>query len=269
MSVRTSNIFLLLLVPVLLGLAYLIETVVPQVTVIEIESAPLHTVFAERIVTHISDPHVVKYGWRERLTVRTLKQIEPDVIFITGDYVETHSEFAELERYLTEIKHIAPVVASLGNNDYCCKRRVEGVFKRTGIPLLENEAGVLTDGVDSIYIVGLEDNFLWQDDYFRATAAVPDGAPRIVLCHAPSIAEKLDPAGIELVLSGHLHGGQIILPFYGPLARNTVCFAEKIYTAGLYRVNDINLYSNRGLGTSIVPIRLFSRPEIAVFNFAE
>ena len=87
----------------------------------------------------------------------------------------------------------APVIASLGNNDYCCRGRVAEVFRRAEIPLLENEAGILTDGVDSVYIVGLGDNFLWQDDYFLATRGVPPGAPRIVLGHAPSIAEKLDP----------------------------------------------------------------------------
>jgi len=269
MTVRTSNIFLSILIPILMGLAYLTETVVPEVTVTEIESAPLHSLFSGRIAAHITDPHVVKYGWRERMTMRALKRIEPDIIFITGDYVETHSDFGELETYLTRLKEIAPAIASLGNNDYCCRGRVADVFRRVGVPLLENEAGILTDGVDSVYIVGLKDNFLWQDDYFLATRAVPTGAPRIVLGHAPSIAEKLDPSGIELILSGHLHGGQIIVPLYGPLARNTVCFAENIYTAGLYRVNGINLYSNRGLGTSIVPIRFLSRPEIALFEFTE
>jgi predicted MPP superfamily phosphohydrolase len=118
-------------------------------------------------------------------------------------------------------------------------------------------------------VVGLEDNFLWHDDYFVAASVVPTGESRIVLGHAPAIAEKIDPEGVEMILSGHLHGGQIILPIYGPLARNTVCYVSRSYTAGLYQVNGMPLYSNRGLGTSLLPFRFLARPEIAVFEFAE
>ena len=121
---------------------------------------------------------------------------------------------------------------------------------------------------DTLYLVGLEDNFLWKDDYFRATAALPAGADRIVLGHAPGIAEKIDPEGVELIMSGHLHGGQIMLPLLGStLSSNRVCFCSTFYSGGLYEVNGMTLLSNRGLGTSIVPIRLFARPEIAVLNF--
>ena len=267
MSVRTSNIFLLALMSFLTGLAYLVETVVPQVTVTRIESPTLSALFSGRTVAHITDMHMVKLGLRERLTLSDLRRIKPDIIFMTGDYIEAGADFDQFEDFLRQLKGIAPVIATTGNNDYCCIERVEAIFEKVAIPLVENETVALSDGVDSIYVVGLEDNFLWHDDYFKALEGVPAGAKRIVLGHAPEIAEKIDPDGVELILAGHLHGGQVVLPLFGPLARNTVCVATRMYTAGLYRVNGINLYSNRGLGTSLVPLRFLSRPEIAVFEF--
>lgn len=269
MTVRATNILLLALTFVLLIVVYFVETVIPQVTITRIESPALASFFSGRVVAQITDLHTVRMSWREQLTIRALQEIKPDLIIMTGDYVESNTDFAQLDEFLSDIHRIAPTIASLGNNDYCCKERVEEAFGKTGIMLLENQAAVLTDGTDSIYVIGLEDNFLWHDDYFAATEGVPPGAPRIVMGHAPAIAEKIDPDGVQLILSGHLHGGQIIVPFYGPLARNTVCFATKMYTAGLYHVDGMNLYSNRGIGTSVIPLRFLARPEIAVFDFTD
>lgn len=269
MTVRATNLLLLAVTAALLVIVYMVETVIPQVTVTRIQSPALASFFSGRVVVQITDLHTVRMGWREQLTIRDLKRIKPDLIIMTGDYVESNTDFDQLEELLTEIDKIAPTIASLGNNDYCCKERVEAAFAETQITLLENQAAVLTDGADSVYVIGLEDNFTWRDDYFAATDGVPPGAPRIVLGHAPAIAEKIDPDGVQLILTGHLHGGQILVPFYGPLARNTVCFATKMYTAGLYHVDGMNLYSNRGIGTSVVPLRFLSRPEIAVFDFVE
>lgn len=269
MTVRTGNILLLILIPVLLGMAYVVETVMPEVTVTSITSPALKTFFAGRVVVHLSDEHLVKFGWRDRLVLQALERIQPDLIFMTGDYLEAYTDFDDLERFLARVKAVAPTLATLGNNDYCCVSELEAIFARVGIPLLKNKTAMLTNGIDSLYVVGLEDNFLWHDDYFAATAGVPEGAPRIILGHAPSIAEKIDPDGVELILSGHLHGGQILLPFYGPLARNTACNASRSYTAGLYRVNGLNLFANRGLGTSLAPLRFMARPEVAVLEFVD
>ena len=269
MTVRGSNISLICLIPILLAMVYLVETVIPEVTVNRISSPSLASFFAGRTVAQITDPHLVKFGWRDHMIVAELEKMKPDLIFMTGDYIESYTDFDDLEEYLLKLKRIAIVIAIPGNNDYCCMPQLEEVFARVGIPLLKNRAAIVGHGHDSLYVIGLEDNFLWHDDYFVATAAVPRGARRLVLGHAPAIAEKIDPEGVELILSGHLHGGQIILPLYGPLARNTVCFVSRVYTAGWYNVNGMNLFSNRGSGTSIFPLRFLSRPEIAVFEFTE
>jgi predicted MPP superfamily phosphohydrolase len=269
MTVRTNNLLLLILVPVLLVIVYFVETVAPQVTVNTIVSPRLHSFFAGRTVVQLTDQHLVKFGWRDRMVVAEVMKIDPDIIFLTGDYLEPETDFDDLEDYLRRLHAIAPIVAIPGNNDYCCMPQLMDLFARLNIPLLMNRSALIYNGHDSLYVVGLEDNFLWHDDYFEAEAAVPDGADRIVLGHAPAIIEKIDPDGVDLILAGHLHGGQIILPFYGPLARNTVCFVSKQYTAGIYHFNGMTMFSNRGTGTSLIPLRFLSRPEVAVLEFSD
>ncbi len=268
MTIRTGNIFLLALIPCLMALLFAVETVIPEVTLTTIPSRPLQTFFGPRLVVQLSDLHLVHLGWREQLVLKKLEQIHPDLILMTGDYLEPYTDFADLKNFLSHVAAIAPVVATPGNNDYCCLDTLAALMQQSGITFLRNQAVLLRSGADSIYVVGLEDNFLRHDDYYQASSGVPPNAPRIVLGHAPAVAETIDPKGVALVLAGHLHGGQIILPIYGPASRSgDCCYATRMYTAGLYEVNGFSLYSNRGIGTSIVPLRFLARPEIAVFKF--
>jgi uncharacterized protein len=270
MTSKTCAIALLALIPLLLFLGYIVETEIPQVTFATLSSRPLHAFFGDRIVIQLSDLHLVDLGWRERMTLAKIERIKPDLILMTGDYLEPYTDFEELHTYLKRLAAIAPVIGIPGNNDYCCLDTLATLMQKTGITFLRNQAVLLRYGEDSLYLVGLEDNFLHHDDYFKAASAVPAGAARIVLGHAPAVAETFDPAGVELVLAGHLHGGQIILPFYGPVSRSgDCCYATRMYTAGLYRINGIPVYSNRGIGTSLAPLRFLARPEIAVFRFTD
>lgn len=270
MTGKSVAIGLLALIPVLLFLGYIVETQIPQVTVTTLSSPALQAFFGDRIVVHLSDLHLVDLGWRERMTLTKLERIKPDLILMTGDYLEPYTDFRKLRDYLKHLADIAPVVAVPGNNDYCCLDTLTVLMRSCGITFLRNQAIRLQYGDDAFYLVGLEDNFLHHDDYFRAASAIPAGADRIVLGHAPAVAETFDPSGVALVLAGHLHGGQIILPFYGPVSRSgDCCYATRMYTAGLYRINGLPVYSNRGIGTSLAPFRFLSRPEIAVFRFID
>lgn len=267
MTVRFNNILLILLVPMLLFLVYLVENKFPEVTQREVSSPALHQVFGDRLVAHITDRHLIEYGWLDVLTMKALTEINPDMIFFTGDLAQWETSPENLVRYLKALREIAPTVLITGNNDYCCLEKIASACNEADVLFLKNEAALIKNGRDSVYLIGLEDNFLWKDDYFKATEAVPANAPRIVLGHAPAIVEKIDPAGVELILSGHLHGGQINLPFMSLLMSNTVSTVSKMYTSGMYEVDGIKLYSNRGLGTSLVPLRFLSRPEIAIIKF--
>jgi len=107
MTVRATNLLLLAVTAVLLVIIYLVETIIPQVTVTRIESPSLASFFSGRVVAQITDLHTVRMGWRERLTIHDLQNLKPDLIFMTGDYVESNTDFDQLEIFLQEIDKIA------------------------------------------------------------------------------------------------------------------------------------------------------------------
>jgi predicted MPP superfamily phosphohydrolase len=267
MSRSTINIILIMMALVLCGISYVVETIIPQTTLTEISSEPLARVFGGARIVQISDLHIVKLDMRESLALKRLKELQPDLIIITGDLIEPDTDFESLRIYLHTLRRLAPIIVTYGNNDYHHPQRLADLLKELNIVHLRNQAAVIRRGQDSVIVVGLEDNYLWHDDYFAATAGIAPETPKLVLGHAPGLTEKIDPRGIELLLAGHLHGGQINLPIYGPISPNTVCFVDTMYTDGMYHINGIPMFVNRGLGTSYIMLRFLSRPEIAVLKF--
>jgi predicted MPP superfamily phosphohydrolase len=117
-----------------------------------------------------------------------------------------------------------------------------------------------------VYIVGLDDNYLFYDNIFKAMNNVPASSPKILLAHAPNIIDKIDVKGINLILSGHTHGGQINIPFIGALYLNPVSWSQRKIVAGLYNF-ETKVFVSKGVGTTLIPMMLFCRPEIVVLEF--
>jgi predicted MPP superfamily phosphohydrolase len=245
-----------------------------------IADAELASIFGGVRVVQISDLHVTHFGYLERKLIKTLDRIDPDVIFIAGDFVTGPGGINVCIDVLREIVRRRVVIAVLGNNDHSSRQDfintselVKGL-KKAGVHVLLNESlflSVRRPGAaarPSVYVVGVDDNFLWRDDLFKATTNVPADAPKILLAHAPNIVEKIDPAHIHLILSGHTHGGQIALPFIGALYTNPTFHSKLKLVAGLYD-EGTKLYVNRGIGTVMVPLRIFARPEVTVFRFVD
>lgn len=118
----------------------------------------------------------------------------------------------------------------------------------------------------SIYLIGIDDAMLGRPDLNLALKNVPLNQFRLLMSHAPDLAESAYQHQIHWQLSGHSHGGQVKLPFIGALV--TSPFA-RIYTEGSYSIgkNDpLSLYVNRGIGTTRLPFRFMSRPEITVYT---
>jgi predicted MPP superfamily phosphohydrolase len=135
---------------------------------------------------------------------------------------------------------------------------------------LKNQANKLTllDGSE-IYILGLDDAMLGKPDLTSMMVGVPKERYKILLCHEPDLASQAQFYGIQLQLSGHSHGGQIQIPFIGPLV--TPPLAEKYYEGFYFLENELGkltLYVNRGIGTTRLPFRFLSQPEVTVFHLA-
>jgi len=227
--------------------------------------------------------------WLLKEAIAAANEAEPDMIFLTGDFITYNpAPIYGLVQRLKNLQSRAGVYAVLGNHDHCwpgAKREVANALNSVGIRVLYNEA-IYPLG-SQLALVGFAD--FWSGDFAPkpVMASINPAIPRIVLSHNPDSAEKLQTWRIDLQLSGHTHGGQIVIPGIGPL----VAWVRKIgylipqpirkfipfvsgghrvvthweWASGLHSVGSNLLYVNRGLGT-YAPGRLFCPPEVTVIT---
>jgi predicted MPP superfamily phosphohydrolase len=212
-----------------------------------------------------------------RDVVQTTNELAPDLVCLTGDYVH-HSE-AYIEPVVEELARLRPriaTVAVLGNHDWWEDvDRMRRALDRASIPLLDNGRRVLTpdrrvtaDAAEGLAVCGVGD--LWEDtqDYQAALGGLPADMPRLLLSHNPDVAEEpdlvLSGLRVDLMLSGHTHGGQVRFPFLGPPVTNSR-FGQK-YAEGLVQGPVCRVFVCRGIGVSGFPLRLGVPPEIAVLE---
>lgn len=226
-------------------------------------------------VLQISDLHIDRFGGREKKLADLIESIDPHLIFITGDFVGRNSNPKPALEVIERIAKNRKVIAILGNKDHEFKNRkintadLMAGLKKEGVEVLVNQSIKLRFGSDWVFIIGLDDNYLWKDDFFKATANLPPKGKKILLAHSPDIVTKVNLDGISLVLSGHTHGGQVKLPFIGAIYTNRSGNSVFRFVSGLYCYGDTKLYVNRGIGTSSLPSRFLSRPEITIFKFEQ
>jgi predicted MPP superfamily phosphohydrolase len=211
-----------------------------------------------------------KYLQRVMSEVNDLK---PDLVLITGDLI--HHDSTALDPVVTLLKTFsAPVVVSFGNHDFgpfrgedepfdiTLPQQVENAVTSTGATVLRNKSMPITHADGTLWLVGLDD--LWFGDFNPDLAFkdVPANQPVIALSHNPDTAEMLAPHRPDLILSGHTHGGQIRLPFYGAMRLNV---AQPQYDMGLFQLPESQLYVSTGVGY-ILRMRFNCRPEVPIFR---
>ncbi len=206
----------------------------------------------------------------------------PNLIALTGDFVHGATKFLwsrvggfkkrHLEECLRELARLsAPqgVYAVLGNHDYWSGPEVTDQIVRglgsIGVKVLRNESVIIEKGGQSLVLIGVNDYWDGPADLVKATKNTPSETCKILLSHNPDINEDVnnlrDP--IDLIVSGHTHGGQITLPFIGPPFPTPF---NKRYLAGLVRDGARQTYVSRGLGVFFVPIRFNCPPEVTLLT---
>jgi len=223
---------------------------------------------------HISDIHIGLL----RVPVKKIKNIieneEPDIIIMTGDYIERPAQVPEFIQFLECVKGSFRVFLCFGNHDYKAfnkdKNKVAGFIRaieRTGAQVLHNRSVCVEFHNKKYNIIGIEDNNAGKPDIESALGKNPgDIHMNIAFSHNPDIVLKIPRNKVDYLFCGHFHGGQIWTPFgleFKILRRDELC--KMGIRKGLHKINGINLYINRGLGNVIFPLRFFSRPEIAVY----
>jgi uncharacterized protein len=232
-------------------------------------------------LAHLSDIHVERLTRRDEALLLRLKQARPDLILLTGDYLNIDyydkESYATLRALMAALAALAPrygVYGTLGNNDPPAETRA--ALAETGVRLLDNTAVSLEMDGRRVQIVGVRTNedADWQADLPRFDRAIAQadaaGRPdlRILLYHMPDLAPQAANADVDLYLCGHTHGGQIRLPLIGAL-RTGSRFGKR-YVIGLNRLpNGGYIHTNRGLGfegMSLPRIRTLCPPEVALFD---
>jgi predicted MPP superfamily phosphohydrolase len=237
-----------------------------------IELPRAHRNLKDLTIAFVTDLHVGPHFPATALEpiIRMLEEIRADIVLFGGDYIsESPRHLAEVQEPLTRMAATARLGAwgILGNHDVAnIRSRVMEMFEPTGIRILENESVEVDIGNDSFWLIGVDDMLLGTSDLAAAFAGVPPDAPRIAMWHEPDFAERMEPYGPFLLLSGHTHGGQVRLPFIGPVA--TPKFGKR-YISGRFVFGDMTLYVSNGIGMYRPPVRFNCPPELVVFTLID
>ena len=230
-------------------------------------------------IAQISDLHNAVFGEDNAELLQILSECEPNIIVITGDLVDAeHTDIDVALDFAKEAVQIADTYYVTGNHEASLSQydELKAELENTGVVVLEDKAMQLEYNGDDITLIGLSDpSFTLKGDMFGEVPAMVDTKLRgligdkdnytILLSHRPELFEAYVNCGVDLVLSGHAHGGQFRLPFIGGLvAPNQGLFPK--YDAGLYTKGDTNMIVCRGLGNSIIPIRFNNRPDIVLLE---
>jgi hypothetical protein len=208
---------------------------------------------------HLGSPFTVE---NVREAVAWVRERQPDLIVLTGDFVSVTSQIPLLHDALRDLHAPYGVYGIFGNHDYWTELPLlEQTLRGLGIDLLRNEQRLLSIGGATLALVGVDCVWERQHDLTRALANLPSDAVTVALAHEPDIADEIAPYGVALQLSGHTHAGHIAAPWLGPLFLPRHGFR---YFRGLQRVGGMWLYVSRGLGG--IPLRLGSPLEVTEFT---
>lgn len=225
--------------------------------------------FDDYRVVQISDIHMDRWMTRVRLAeiVGLINKQKPNLIAITGDFVNYVSDrlVGDMVACLSGLTPRDATVAVLGNHDYWTDPViVRRIIHESGIINVGNSVYTLHRGGAMLHIAGVDDVWERQADLGRVLDLLPDAGASILLAHEPDFADASAETGrFDLQISGHSHGGQVIIPFRGPPA---LPWYAKKYPVGRYQVGEMIQYTNRGLGMVAPRVRFNCRPEITVFD---
>ena len=281
MNYTIPIIIIISLIIIVLIIIYLyFENNAIQITNIDVKDQSISSSFNNFKIVHISDLHNKEFGKNQKNIINKIKEINPGIIVITGDIIDSYDTQVKFSAdFINGISKVAPVYYVTGNHesrlldDYIS---LKTQMQTAGVHVLENECITISKGNDKINIIGMNDPSF---DYLKLTGTTDEeivvnnlsvltknlNGYTILLSHRPELIDTYASFNINLVFSGHAHGGQVRIPFVGGvIAPNQGLFPK--YTSGLHEVKNTKMIISRGLGNSAFPFRINNRPEIIVAN---
>lgn len=244
----------------------------------EFTSSKIPEEFDDFRIVHLSDLHNKTFGSNQKRLIAKIKKTEPDLIVYTGDIVDSKKFDIEPSLILMkELTKFVPVYYVTGNHEaWTDFTELETGLKEASVHVMRNQTEKLTIGEEHILITGIDDpafnstnnelgtiesnithsldNLLDNNNNFQ-----------LLLTHRPEALTVYANHQFDLVFAGHAHGGQFRIPFWGGVVAPNQGFLPT-YTSGTYTEKETTMIVSRGLGNSIIPLRLFNRPEIVVVD---
>lgn len=263
----------IVLAAVLLVMGLILENITVGVTHCTLASNRLPSAFNHYKIVVVSDLHNAEFGKNNDVLIDLIEKEKPDMIALTGDLVDSQKTNMKIAQTLVQrLVKIAPCYYVTGNHEAwlgTSYQTLEKILQEESVIVLHDEAVQLTKDGQTIQIAGLDDpDFTDRDSSIQQSMLETklsrmnlNSAYCVLLSHRPEAFEAYVNQQIDLVLSGHAHGGQFRIPFLGGIiAPNQGLFPK--YDAGMYTQNDTTMIVSRGIGNSIIPVRVNNQPEI-------
>lgn len=234
----------------------------------EVKSQKLPESFDGFKIVQLSDLHGAEFGEDGMGLVEKVKELEPDIIALTGDFVTDEGDLAAVEKLAARLTELCPVYFISGNHEFGSGLavKVRNILERAGVKYLSNEYLTISRGEDGILLGGVEDPLAYADMLSPDELAqkMNDAAPdafKILLGHRNYWMTEYPELPVDLIFCGHAHGGLIRIPGVGGLiGTDRRLFPD--FDAGEYNNGRYTLIVSRGLGNSVSIPRIFNRPEI-------
>jgi len=240
----------------------------------QIRSSSLGEVLGGLKVAHLSDIHMKNTGLMANKILDILKGEKPDLIFITGDLISYEGPYEPVMSFLRQLNPPYGIYGVLGNTEYsnengscilCHEERSKRLRKKQSPIFLRDSIFPLKVNGRTLNILGVDDPVHKRSHLKRALKGMNSKDPSILLAHSPEIFEEASNSGIDLLLCGHTHGGQIFLTQY--LRKILPLEASLRFIEGFFQKGKMLMYVNRGVGTSYLPFRFDVKPEMTFFVF--
>jgi predicted MPP superfamily phosphohydrolase len=218
-------------------------------------------------IAFLTDTHVASFMRRGfyRQIVARVQAFDPDIVLLGGDFVTWRKDIPLMaDVLLTGLTAQDGIYAILGNHDYWAGAdAVTEAMTGRGVKFVINRNVQLRRNGESLWLLGIDEVYRGKPDIAAAFAGIDETEARIGVSHHPDIIDLLDGRRIDLLVCGHTHGGQIRLPFFGPIVVPSMHEGE--LAAGFHRVRGVLMYVSRGIG-AVPPLRILCRPEVATFT---